>query len=647
MRILLVEDDAAIAEALHKVLSNEHYAIDVASDGDSGWQMVSASHYDLVILDIVLPKLDGLTFCKRLREFSYGMPVLLVTALDSSDKKIAGLNAGADDYITKPFEVEELLARVRALLRRAKTSVLLSLDWGDLRLETNSREVTYRQTSLNLTPKEYALLELFLRNSSQVFSRRAILDSLWSYSEAPGEETVTSHIKGLRRKLSQAGASADFIETIYGVGYRLNPLTSSESSNNARDEETEAAATQDVEQVEKQARQQKTKAMLATLWTSVQFQQIERLDLLKEMLQRFQSGQTDDALRQAGYRAAHGLTGALGVFGMRSGSHTAREVQELLAGKAVVSAEMCDRLIPLIESLDRDINHAIQDSEPVRKECELPLVVLIDPQLDLTSVLVKALWEKGLAVKISPDIKALQRLANILQCVQSQPPADTSSAKRTFPDVVLLDFSLSEASSDQIKMLSALTRPIPDLMLMICSSDGSLANRIKAAQLGDYPFLYTPKVAAVVEGIVLLRSHVQKHAHKILIVDDDAQALSALQLRMEGQGFEVVTLNDPLNFWDTLQTTAPDLLLLDILMPEFSGIELCQAVRQSPAWNHLPIVFFTAYSDRHLQQSAFRVGANDFVEKSLPHSELQSHLRDHIRRSHLQQAIAAIAHSTP
>lgn len=390
--------------------------------------------------------------------------------------------------------------------------------------------------------------------------------------------------------------------------------------------------------------------MLAALWKSVQSQQIKRLNVLKQMLQHFHSTQIPDDVRQAGYRAAHGLTGALGIFGLRTGSDMAREIQELLADEAAISSTVStavrDRLAGLIQQLEAAINHAIQDSAPVPQDSELPLLVLVDPQLHLTSALVSALWERGLAVKILPNFKAFQNLAGILQQVQEKPPADKLSAQETFPDVALLDFSLQAADSAQLQWLSALADKIPSLMLVVCSSDGSLSNRIKASQLGSYPFLYNPNITAVVEGVTLLRSNLKKHTCKILMVDDDPQVLAALRSRLESHGFEIVTLSKTVDFWNTLQTAAPDLLLLDILMPEVSGIELCQAVRQAPSWSHLPIVFFTAQSDTHIQQSAFRAGANDLVEKSSPHSELLSHLYSQIRRSHLQQAISAIANST-
>jgi len=659
MRILLVEDDVSVATVLQKVLTNEHYAVDVASDGHAGWQFVSSSHYDLVVLDVVLPKLDGLAFCQRLRECAYNMPVLLVTALDSSTKKIAGLNAGADDYITKPFEIEELLARVRALLRRVQTSVLLTLKWGGLYLQSNSREVTYAKTRLNLTPKEYALLELFLRNSAQVFSRRSILDNLWSHSEAPGEETVTSHIKGLRRKLSQAGAPTGFIETVYGVGYRLNPLLKEDLSHQQsleaskeianRQPPTEPNTNQpnaypDISPSPKE----KTKAVLATLWSSVKFRQTERLNLLKHLLEHAKTGPISDGMRQSGYQAAHSLTGVLGIFGLMTGSNSARAIQDLLQGRALLLPDELNQLQTLIASLDDVLNQTIQSATPlVEMPTNMPTVILIDPQLTLTSALVNTLWEKELSVKVSPNFKALKTMLIVLDSDTKEDPSSSKAFKGAYPDVVLFDFSLQAASHEQLEQLSALAERIPSLIFLVCSADGTLQSRIKVSQLGNYPFLYNPDVNGITKGIEWLRSHRKKPTYKILAVDDDPQILAALQTRLERQGFQLVTLNKPVNFWQTLQEANPDLLLLDISMPGFSGIELCQAVRQAPFWNTLPIVFFTSHADVQVQQAAFRAGADNLVEKSSPPSELLNHLAEQIKRSRLQQTISAIASSPP
>lgn len=221
MKILLVEDDERIAEALTVALIHQRYTVDIAADGQVGWEMIEAYTYDLLVLDIMLPKVDGLSLCQQVRAHHYPTPILLLTARDTSTDKIIGLDAGADDYVIKPFDLQELLARIRALLRRGSTTLPLVLEWGKLCLNPSRWEVNYGGQALNLTPKEYALLELFLRKNSRIFSRSEILEKLWSAEEFPTEETVKSHIRGIRQKLLTVGAAADLIETVYGVGYRL------------------------------------------------------------------------------------------------------------------------------------------------------------------------------------------------------------------------------------------------------------------------------------------------------------------------------------------------------------------------------------------------------------------------------------------
>jgi len=222
MKILLVEDNQYLAEILAQALTEQHYVVDIASDGQAGWELVTAFTYDLILLDVVLPKLDGISLCRRLRSQGHHMPILLLTAQDTSTNKVLGLDAGADDYVVKPFDLQELAARVRALLRRGNVALSPTLEWRGLRLDPSTYEVSYDGQLLHLTPKEYSLLELFLRNSRRVLNRSAILEHLWSSFEDPPEETtIKSHIKGLRQKLKTAGAPPDFIETIYGLGYRL------------------------------------------------------------------------------------------------------------------------------------------------------------------------------------------------------------------------------------------------------------------------------------------------------------------------------------------------------------------------------------------------------------------------------------------
>jgi DNA-binding response OmpR family regulator len=164
MRFLLVEDDVPLAEALAEALIDQRYVVDVVHDGEAAWQQVKVLAYDLILLDVMLPNLDGVSLCQRLRFHGYGLPILMLTARDTTTDKVAGLDAGADDYVVKPIELQELLARVRALLRRGSAPSSPILQWGSLHLDPSTYEVTYENQLLHLTPKEYNLLELLLRN---------------------------------------------------------------------------------------------------------------------------------------------------------------------------------------------------------------------------------------------------------------------------------------------------------------------------------------------------------------------------------------------------------------------------------------------------------------------------------------------------
>lgn len=230
MRILLVEDDERIADALAEDLTDQHYVVEIIGDGEMAWECIESFTYDLVLLDVMLPKMDGIALCRKLRSAGYTTPVLMLTARDTVSDRVLGLDAGADDYLVKPFHLQELSARIRALLRRGDSMLPPVLEWQGIQLDPNLCEVTYNGELLPLSPKEYSLLELFLRNERRVFSRSQIIDQLWSFESTPGEATVKAHIRGLRQKLKSAGAPVDLIETVYGLGYRLKQDVTAEAT---------------------------------------------------------------------------------------------------------------------------------------------------------------------------------------------------------------------------------------------------------------------------------------------------------------------------------------------------------------------------------------------------------------------------------
>jgi DNA-binding response OmpR family regulator len=220
MRLLVVEDEGGIASALRQGLVESGYAVDVARDGIEARDHVLAAPYDVILLDILLPKLDGLALLRELRRRGMTTPILLLTARDAVDDRVAGLDAGADDYLVKPFSFSELLARIRALLRRPALQAGNRLATGDLAMDLGARTVTRGEQEITLTPREFAVLEYLLRHPGQALSRSQIAERVWSW-EFHGETNIVDvYIGYLRRKLDD-GRAPSVIETLRGYGYRL------------------------------------------------------------------------------------------------------------------------------------------------------------------------------------------------------------------------------------------------------------------------------------------------------------------------------------------------------------------------------------------------------------------------------------------
>jgi DNA-binding response OmpR family regulator len=224
MQILLVEDDAHLSTSLNEALTAQRYVVDLVKDGEAAWDRVNSFTYDLILMDLTIPKLDGIQLCQRLRNHGHRIPVLMLTARDTSLDKVIGLDAGGDAYMVKPFNLQELLAQIRALLRRGQETMTPVLQWGSLQLNPVTYEVTYQRSPIRLTPKEFALLEALLRYGRRVLSRPAMIEQAWPNQETPEADTIKSYIKNLRAKLRAAGAPKDFIETVHGVGYRLKAV---------------------------------------------------------------------------------------------------------------------------------------------------------------------------------------------------------------------------------------------------------------------------------------------------------------------------------------------------------------------------------------------------------------------------------------
>ncbi|MDX2253916.1 MAG: two-component system response regulator RppA [Pseudanabaenaceae cyanobacterium bins.39] len=233
MRILFVDDEEELSQPLQQILSSQGYVVDMADDGDRGWELLQASNYDLLILDWMMPHRSGVEICRQLRQRGDSTPVLLLTAKDTLDDRVEGLDSGADDYLVKPFELRELLARVRALLRRSPVPMspeddsaeaitkLDKLSYADLQLDRQNQVVYRQQVAIALTEREYQLLEYFMLHPNQLLSHEQIWQHLWQDGEdLPTSNALAAQIKLLRRKIDRDRA-VSLINTVYGKGYRF------------------------------------------------------------------------------------------------------------------------------------------------------------------------------------------------------------------------------------------------------------------------------------------------------------------------------------------------------------------------------------------------------------------------------------------
>ncbi|OYQ64305.1 hypothetical protein B9G53_12245 [Pseudanabaena sp. SR411] len=364
MKILLVEDDIHSAEILSQLLAESHYTIDSALNAKTAWQHIETYTYDLVILDIMLPDSDGIGLCTKLRNSGYTIPVLLLTAKDSTNDRVMGLEAGADDYVVKPYNFQELVARIRALLRRYRDrdTLIQELTWEQIRLDLKSNKVTYKHQPLHLTQKEYGLLELFLRYPQQVFSRSALLDQVWSAGEFPSEEVVTTHIKGLRRKLKATGLPIDPIETLYGLGYRLKPEpVQAEERQTVKSLVTNTLPEESLSQIDKSRVLEviaiMTKKLIAIL--------PESIALFHRVAIALNQGNLDPDLRYDGYMEAHRLIGSMGSLGFPEGSAIAFQIEQMLKNDFALMQTDTTILQQLISNLEASTCDQLKPVSPI------------------------------------------------------------------------------------------------------------------------------------------------------------------------------------------------------------------------------------------------------------------------------------------
>ncbi|VEP12614.1 conserved hypothetical protein [Hyella patelloides LEGE 07179] len=608
MKILLVEDDKLIAQTLENILRDRHYVVDLASEGQLGWEFVETYNYDLILLDVMLPKLNGIEFCKRLRDAGNQTPVLLLTAQSSSNKKVMGLDAGADDYVVKPFEISELLARIRVLLRRRNSPTTPILQWGKLRLNSSIHEVTYDDRVLNITPKEYRLLELFIDNGDRVLTREIILDRLWAVEEAPNNNTVSAHIKDIRRKLKKAGANADFIETVYGVGYRLKPLSTLKGKRSK-----ERGIKKEIN-TETQLRKQ-TREALTAVWQQFEKLHSDRLSILEKANLAWQKHSLEGQLLQQAQWAAHKLAGGLGIFGFNQGSSLAVEMEQLLKIQSDSDRDRARHFSELLFALKNSLK---SNSQPLLTPVNQhrPVILAVDNQSQLVQ-------------QIMAEMSAVAMKFEMV----TNPRATKKALVQANVDVIIWQFSLADETANTLNDFIDVINDRFPLPIILFTDNNNQDDRLKITRLTHPILLQRASIDnRAVKAIVKALQQARHKVAKVLVVDDDSQVLAAIDSLLDPLNIELTVLDNPLNFWRFIAEFKPDLLILDFAMPQLTGIELCQLVRNDPRWRELPILFLTIHNDLGTMQQILSAGANDCISKTLVQSELIPKIFNHLDR---------------
>ncbi|MBD2564960.1 MULTISPECIES: response regulator [Nostoc] len=488
MRVLLIEDDEPLADILKQSLSSQNYLVEMVIDGQAGWNLVEVFEYDIILLDIKLPRLDGISFCQRLRRegsyrsqsLNHNTPILLMTATDASNNRVAGLDAGADDYIVKPFDLDELLARVRALLRRRNGERSPILEWEQLQVNPIKCQVSYQGQPFHLSSKEYKLLELFLRHQERIFSHGTLIEHLWALEDIPTENAIRAQIKGLRKRLKEFGIE-DCIETVYGLGYRLKEAQIAKDQKNNK--QTEDIQRQSEQSTPNQQIQHHVVSSINQLWGQYRGQYLNRLCVIEQAVSALQTETLTEELQQQAKQEVHTLKGSLGLFGLDGVSELSCEIEELfnvinkldqkqkaqLAELTFSLRQALEQSSPKTELSNEETNHNIPSQKLLLSQRSRLMIVDDDAQLlDILQVMLQP-W--GFQITLLSDCQEFWQTLDKVR-----------------PDLLMLDIEIPKINGIDLCQRIRNDLHWGDLPILIISADtdDETIQRVFMAGADDY-----------------------------------------------------------------------------------------------------------------------------------------------------------------
>lgn len=638
MKILLIEDDESLADLVIKKLTlQKHYIIEWSDNGCEGLELAESYEYDLILLDVALPKLDGIEVCQQLRENGNRTPILLLTAHDTITQKVAGFDAGADDYLAKPFDHRELLARVKALSRRVNDNLLPVLQWQGLTLDPSNCQVSYHDKPVKLTVKEYSLLELFLRNPHRIFSQTSLIEKIWSWEESPSENAVRTQIKGLRHKLKKAGSDPNTIETIYGLGYRLQEISNrSQISNPSQLTNKEPLVS--MTPPSESDMNSSDNLSLNGIWQKYQSRYKERVILLQKTIKAMQENKFNMELKDQAIANTHTLIGSLGSFGFTESSQICSQIKTILQSQDNITHETSQQVDRLLSKLLDQINSPPPKISPIpisdsmtlgNDETDLPHssryeLLIVDDDFPLAQALVSEAITWGIEAKVAGSISQAR-----------------DAIARKLPDAMLLDLSFPEANNGGLELLQELANQNIKIPVIALTARESFADRVKVARLGGKGFLTKPvSPTQAMETVSSILEQSNLPDAKVLVVDNQQENLNRISQILQPWGFEIISLQDAKQFWDVLEQSNPDIIIAQLETESVSGIEICQVVRNDPRWCHLPIIVMSSHTDIETIQQICSVGVDDHLSFPIVEEELLARIFNRLDKERYRRQLA-------
>ncbi|GAB1544513.1 hypothetical protein NUACC21_71890 [Scytonema sp. NUACC21] len=470
------------------------------------------------------------------------------------------------------------------------------------------------------------------------------MEHLWSYEDTPGEEAVRTHIKGLRQKVKAVGAPGDLIETVYGIGYRLKPQVEVKEGRNKGDgedkeegrnkRENPSNSTLSPSPAEKES-QQRILLGVAAVWNRFKGRVDEQVALLEEAAVAATQKTLSQKLRKEAQKEAHTLAGSLGTFGFSLGSQLARQIERLLKASKSLTVDETNEFRILVEQLRQEIeqnHHETLSSSQSQVIDEKPLLLVVDGD----AYRQESPHQQTLAEQIEQEAAHWELKVKIVTSMEAA--RDLLYHKN--PSVVLIDPDVFPSYEESFSLLAELNQHKPPIPAIVFTEKSDFTNRLQVARSGGHFFLQKPqpmaRVLEAVKQVLQDATHVEAH---ILSVDDDPKIGAVLEHLLTPWGIKVTNLEDPQRFWKTLEAVQPDLLILDVEIPEINGIEICKVVRNDPRWSDLPILFLTVHNDANIVNQVFSVGADDFVSKPIVGPELVTRIINRLEKRKLRQRI--------